>query len=76
MRGGGNVSNYVIKLPMQKQIPTLLQALQKHLYKIHSAEAVRIQLRGMLIDELLFKTKRPESGVMGGGGLHHRNDAQ
>ena len=52
-----NVINYVIKLPMQKQIPTLLQALQKHLYEIHPVNAVGIYLLQVLAGELLFKTE-------------------
>ncbi|MGY6038987.1 hypothetical protein [Aeromonas sp. AE23HZ002T15] len=52
-----NVIYYVIKLPMQKQIPTSLQALKKHLYEIPITNSVGVQLSRGLDDELLFKTE-------------------
>ena len=52
-----NVINYVIKLPMQKQIPTLLQALRKQLYEMPAANTVGIWHVKPLTGELLFKTK-------------------
>ena len=60
-----NVINYVIKLPMQKQIPTLLQALRKRLYEIIFWISVNTQLSQVLAIERLFKTWMGKRGRMG-----------
>ena len=51
-----DVTNYVIKLQMQKQIPTLLQAFRKRLYEMIFWISVNTQLWPVLAIERLFKT--------------------
>ncbi|EQB2601067.1 hypothetical protein ACYHQC_000115 [Aeromonas salmonicida] len=60
-----DVTNYVIKLQMQKQIPTLLQAFRKRLYEMKFGISVNTQLSPVLAIERLFKTWMEKSGRMG-----------
>ncbi|HGY5237326.1 hypothetical protein [Aeromonas salmonicida] len=60
-----DVTNYVIKLQMQKQIPTLLQAFRKRLYEMKFGISVNTQLSPVLAIERLFKTWMGKSGRMG-----------
>ncbi|MGL4917183.1 MAG: hypothetical protein ACRC5D_13210, partial [Aeromonas allosaccharophila] len=48
------VTYYVIKLQMQKQIPTLLQALPKQLYKVRLNVAMKVLLLLGLVGERAF----------------------
>lgn len=60
-----DVTNYVIKLQMQKQIPTLLQAFRKRLYEMIFWISVNTQLSPVLAIERLFKTWMGKRGRMG-----------
>jgi hypothetical protein len=50
------VTYYVIKLQMQKQIPTLLQAFEKQLYEVRLNISINRLMALMLDSERSFKT--------------------
>ena len=61
---------------MQKQIPTLLQALRKQLYEMPATNTVSIWYMKSLTGELLFKTKWSNLAKWGHRGASGRNDEQ
>ncbi|MGS3136709.1 hypothetical protein ACB316_00470 [Aeromonas sanarellii] len=61
---------------MQKEIPTLLQAWQKHLYEMHPFNAAFIWPARRLVDELLFKTESGKAVKREGKRGEQGNDAQ
>ena len=65
------VTYYVIKLQMQKQIPTLLQAFEKQLYEVRLNISINRLMALMLDSERSFKTVRPSQGSVGADGLPH-----
>lgn len=65
------VTYYVIKLQMQKQIPTLLQAFEKQLYEVRLNISINRLMALMLDSERSFKTAMPSQGSVGADGLPH-----
>ena len=65
------VTYYVIKLQMQKQIPTLLQAFEKQLYEVRLNISINRLMALMLDSERSFKTVWLSQGSVGADGLPH-----